>query len=164
MAHKKRLLSVSDRPLSSLSGGLSLDLDYIYAGNPGLLGMDDLPVAKEVKVTLDGKGIEFNRLRPGLGVKLTFADGKPEITAIEAISEKPGYVLKRVDAKAKTITVSFGKEGALEDLPVAEKVYIYLYDKENEGKLSDLDKDMRVSLQMAVIDGRLVVKDIRARK
>jgi Cu/Ag efflux protein CusF len=118
------------------------------ARHPGLLGMDR-------PARCQGRESD---------ITLTFAEGKPEITAIDAISEKPGYVVKRVDAKAKTITVSFGKDGALEDLPVADKVYIYLYDKGNEGKLSDLDKDMRVAIQMGLVDGRLVVKDIRARK
>ena len=161
---KKNLLSVGDGPLPSLSGGLSRDFDVIFAGNPGLMGLDDLPVAKDAKVTLDGTATELKRLRQGLQIKLTFADGKPEITAIEATTPHPGYVLKGVDAKARTITVSFGKDGALEALPVADRAYIYLYHTGNEGKLSDLGKDMRVSIQMGMIDGRLVVRDIRARK
>jgi hypothetical protein len=161
--HRGGTIDVSDTPLPSQSAYLSKDLDITFP-HGGLLTLTGLTVAKDVEVTLDGKAAKLKDLNVGLQAKLRFSEGQLAVSAIDATSRREGHVLKAVDAKQNTITVAIGKDGTLQDLSVAKDVYIYLYDKANEGKLVDLEGGMRMALKIEVENGKLVVKDIRARK
>jgi hypothetical protein len=131
----------------------------------GKLTLEAVAVAKDATITVNGKKGQLKDVRARMRVALKFAEGKPIVTAIDAIKYvEDGPILNAVDAKEGTITVAIGKDGELKKLPVAKDAYIYLFHKGNVGTLADLEPGMGVALKLAIEKDRMVVKDIRAHK
>ncbi|MCI0380543.1 MAG: sigma-70 family RNA polymerase sigma factor [Gemmataceae bacterium] len=145
------------------SQGKRIKLDPLqYVGQ---LGLESLPVARNAKITVDGKVASLKDLRAWMQLTLWLAEDKTVVTAIEAVSPPElAYVLVAVNAAQRSISLAGEKGVLLRDVPVAKDAYIYLNHKRDEGQLPDLEPGMRVALRLTVAEGRFVVREIRATK
>ena len=84
------------------------------------------------------------------------------ITRITAQSNNAYFFLKAVDQTKRTISVAIGTTGLLtvEDLSLTKDTNIQIGTK--DGRLSDLKAGMRVSMEFATENDRIVVSGIRA--
>jgi hypothetical protein len=124
----------------------------------------DLPLGRVVKVSIDGREGKLTDLSASMQVSLRMAADFPEVIQIDATSTRraPDQVLKAVDVANGTISVTVGEKVTLEGIPVDEaEIKI---DDEEDRRLKDLRPGMRVSLDLSVRDGLIVVKRIVARK
>lgn len=158
-----RTIKVSDSPVA---GTNSLDQEnQIFMVDPyGHILLEGLSVAKDAKITLDGKPARLGQLRPGLQLTIRFAENGQTIMSIEAAKPQPELRVKAVDADKNTITVTLGPDRTFKELPVAKDVYIYFYHKGNPGPLKEVEAGMRATIKLVMENGQLIVKDIRVRK
>jgi RNA polymerase sigma factor (sigma-70 family) len=162
---EKRTIQVADAPLLNSLSSIAVGEDAWFHVVQGKLTLEAVAVAKDATITVNGKKAQLKDVRAKMRVTVKFAEGKPIVTAIDAIKYlEDGPILKAVDAKEGTITVAIGKDGELKKLPVAKDAYIYLFHQGNVGKLADLEPGMGVALKLAIEKDRIVVKDIRAHK
>jgi RNA polymerase sigma factor (sigma-70 family) len=131
----------------------------VAAGASRLSGIVlQLSVAKDAGIVIDGQEGKLADLHRGMQIVLQMAKERPTITKIEATT--PGRtIVKAVDVEKKTITVTTGGQ----DWPVslATEVKIAIAGTQ-EAKLSDLKAGMRVNLELAADEDRIVVKAIQA--
>ncbi len=134
-------------------------------GAAGWLALD-LPLAREVTVVIDGKEGKVADLRADLRLSFQLADNSLTIAKITATSvpvPKNESVLREVDAARNTISVSVeGTNVTLEGLAVPEETEISINGATAE--LKDLKGGMRVSMDLLVERGRIVVRAIEARR
>jgi RNA polymerase sigma factor (sigma-70 family) len=134
-----------------------------------------LTVAPDARILADGREAKLEDLKRDMQLSLQMAADKLTITRIEALSPKPAvsYVVKAVDALARTISVTMGPEGpALTDLPLAgdarieaEYVNVVLQGMETQiSELTDLKVGMRVHLELVMDGDKIVVKCIQFSK
>src|SRR5262249_37301734 len=171
-------------------GTLSVDdhATYVQTGNPKLaviatpnglaasrLALLNLPVARDAKITLDGKEAKLKDLAAGMHASLRTEGDDAVITRVEATSPRPGvfrYVLKAVDAKAGTITATLAEKNLdLESVPVADGAQVQFFEGAGGGaalrdaKLEDLQPGMHLALELSADkDRKIVVKSILATK
>jgi hypothetical protein len=171
-------------------GTLSVDdhATYVQTGNPKLaviatpnglaasgLALLNLPVARDAKITLDGKEAKLKDLAAGMHAFLRTEGDDAVITRVVATSPRPGvfrYVLKAVDAKAGTITATLAEKNLdLESVPVAKDAQVRFFEAPGGGaalrdaKLEDLQPGMHLALELAADkDGKIAVKSILATK
>jgi RNA polymerase sigma factor (sigma-70 family) len=160
--------------------------NHIPAGAPRLIlvatpngqaasgfSLDNLAVAEKAKITLDGKEATLKDLKPGMRVQLRSAGDRTVIAKIDAASPRPPvfrYVLKAVDAKKQTLTVTLAdKELDLPDLPVAKDAEIKFLDvnvgaRFQNAKLEDLQPGMHLALELAAEKQQVTVRRIVATK
>jgi hypothetical protein len=135
------------------------------AGSQGIFLSLELPLAKDVRVEIDGRERKVTDLRLGMRLSLRLAKEGLAVVKIDATSRRPGAVpvLKAVDTRTKTITVALGEKVTLEGLSVDEDGT----DLDIEGRtarLTDLKPGMRVSLILRARNGLIVVQKIHAIK
>jgi RNA polymerase sigma factor (sigma-70 family) len=117
-----------------------------------------LPVAKEAEIVIDGRKGRLANLQPGMQVSFQMAADGATITGIDATTSGRA-ILKRVDAEKKTITVKSG--GQEWTAPMGSNAKIVIKDKQ-DAQFSDLKIGMRVDVQLATLEDRIVVKAIQA--
>jgi hypothetical protein len=122
-----------------------------------------LPLGKDFEVLMDGRNGDITALQLGMPVSLRLADGRPEVSRIEARALKPTptYVLRAVDIKKHTISVMIGGRVSLDGLPADAARLEFT---EEDGTFEDLRPGMRVGLTLSAQDGQLVVRRIVATK
>jgi hypothetical protein len=128
------------------------------------LSFRDLPVVEEAEILIDDKKGRLTDLKIGMQINLQIDKERGKITRITAKSKNGNadFFLKAVDHMRRTIRVAVGTTGLLtvEDLSLAKDTNILIGTK--EGQLSDLKAGMRVSLELATENDRIVVSGIRA--
>jgi RNA polymerase sigma factor (sigma-70 family) len=124
----------------------------------GIWKLQEYPVAKDVKVTIDGKPGQFQDLKPGMRVGLHLAPGKSAVAGIEARSPEDA-VLKAADVEKNTITVSTG--GREVTLPLSPRARLSRNGYASF-EFTDLKPGMRLDLQLGSEDDRIVVRALKA--
>jgi RNA polymerase sigma factor (sigma-70 family) len=127
------------------------------------LGIDDLPLARTARVTLDGKEANLAMLKPGMLATLKLAADAPAVARLDAKPPPSGgeAVLKAVDADARTITITLdGKEMTM---AVAADAEIFL-NTIGKSAFKDLTPGLRVLVLLGVDKDRLAVKRLLGRK
>jgi hypothetical protein len=128
----------------------------------------ELPLAKDVKVLIDGKPHKLTDLGRWMQVSLELAEDAPEVAAIKATSSPPGpaLLLEAIKPAQRLILVSIGGKVSMEGIPVAADAEIRIYPDECDiaRLLEDLSPGMHATLGLSVKDGRIVVKRIHARR
>jgi RNA polymerase sigma factor (sigma-70 family) len=153
----KRTLHVADTHAESSWGPDSAEQLFASAG--AQLSLNDLPVAKDARITLDGKEIPLKDLRDGVNLSLKFAKDRPLVTAIEAKTPpRAGYVVKEVNAGKATIILIRGKDAKPLVLTVAPDALLT-----GINRLMDLEAGMHVAVHLQVENGKVIVKDLRVR-
>jgi RNA polymerase sigma factor (sigma-70 family) len=128
------------------------------------LAIEELPLAKEAKVFLDGKPAALVELKMGMRLALKLAAGEPAVARLDARPLPTGneVILKRIDPDAKMITVVLADKELT--LAVAPDVQIFSNAVGRTGSLKDLEAGMSLCLTLGVDKDRLVVKRILAKK
>jgi len=184
----RSVISVSDHirapgpgTIGVINGRTDIVLVTTPAGSAAAgLALRGLRVAKDAKITLDGKAAQLDDLKGSgsigryLVAKLRLQEGGAVVAGIEATSPRPpifSYVLKAVDAKRRTITASLAeKQLELNDLPVSADAKIQQLRVEPAAwlrnlTLADLEPGMFLALELtARDDGQLTVTSILASK
>jgi RNA polymerase sigma factor (sigma-70 family) len=126
------------------------------------LSFRDLPVVEEAEILIDNKKGRLTDLKIGTQINLQIDKERGKITRITAKSQNAYFFLKAVDHMRRTISVGIGTTGlwTVEDLSLANDLNVLIGTK--EGRLSDLLAGMRVSLELATENDRIVVRGIRA--
>ena len=124
----------------------------------GIWKLTDYPVDKGATVVIDGKAGELKDLKPEMRVTLRLVPGKAAIARIDATSPEDA-VVKAIDVKANTITVSTGGTEVTLTLSPKAKVSRNGY---ASYQFTDLKPGMRLDLQLGVEDDRLVVLAVKA--
>jgi hypothetical protein len=133
--------------------------EQLFASAGAQLSVNDLPVGKDARITLDGKEIPLKDLRDGMNLSLKFAADRPIVTAIEAKTPpRAGYVVKEVKADKATIIVTRGKDEKPLVLTVAPDALLT-----GIKTLKGLKAGMHVAVHLQVEDGKVIVKDLRVR-
>jgi len=171
----KGTISVDDHSTYVLTGNRKIT--FIPTGNGNAasgLSLSSLSVDPAVKISVDGKEAKLKDLKAGMRVTLRSGEDQSVITKVEATSPRPPvfrYVLKEVDAKAKTITATLAeKELDLERIPVAKDAQIQFLEggdsvKLRDAKLTDLQPGMHLALGLSVDkDKKIMVRSILATK
>jgi RNA polymerase sigma factor (sigma-70 family) len=160
--------------------------NHIPAGNPRLIlvatpngqaasgfSLDNLTVAEKAKITLDGKEATLKDLKPGMRVQLRTDGDRTVIAKLDASSPRPPvfrYVLKAVDAKKQTLTVTLAdKDLDLPNLAVAKDAEIKFLDvnvgaRFQNAQLEDLQPGMHLALELAAEKEQVTVRRIVATK
>jgi RNA polymerase sigma factor (sigma-70 family) len=152
----KRTLHIADVPAErAWRRGFA---EQLLASAGAQLSLRKLPVARDAKITLDGKEVSLKDLYAGVNLSLKFAKARPVVTAIEAKTPpRAGYVVKEVKASTNTIIVTRGKGDKPLVLTVARGALLDL------GRLEDLKVGTHVALHIEIEDGKLLVKGLRVR-
>jgi hypothetical protein len=126
-----------------------------------------LILAKDVKIFVDGQEGSMKELRSGTQVSLRLAENRPEVTRIDATSNKPApeQVIKAVDVAKKTVSVTIGGKVTLERLPVGGAAIYFSSDPEGRKRtIADLKPGMQVTfMELLVWHDQLVVDLIEVR-
>jgi hypothetical protein len=123
-------------------------IDHGFGGDLVSESASAVPVAKEVRVTIDHKAATFDDLKPGMTVALQLSAVKELVLVVQAYGARVDGVLKVVDAGKHTVSVNIlSAQMTAEGVPVARDAKVMIDGK--EGRLSDLRAGMRVTLQMA---------------
>jgi hypothetical protein len=117
-----------------------------------------LVVAKEAEIVVDGRKGRLANLQPGMQVSFQMAADGATITGIDATTSGRA-ILKKVDVEKKTITVKAG--GQEWTAPMASGAKIVIKGVQ-DAQFSDLKIGMRVDVQLAMLEDRIVVKAIQA--
>jgi multidrug efflux pump subunit AcrA (membrane-fusion protein) len=152
---------------ASGGGAFTLRLNHFQR-----LMLDNLPVARDVRVIIDEGTGKLADLRVGMRLGLRLAADDLVITEIDAHSpeELSDYLVKEVDVAKGTLSVTRAGKAAGKDfrqdflsgLHLDDDVQVHI---ENEARdVTDLKPGMRVALSIEVSSGRLVVVRIQARK
>jgi RNA polymerase sigma factor (sigma-70 family) len=153
----KRTLHIADTH-AERSWGPDL-AEQLFASAGAQLSVNDLPVGKDARITLDGKEIPLKDLRDGMNLSLKFAADRPIVTVIEAKTPpRAGYVVKEVNADKATIIVTRGKDDKPLVLTVAPDALLT-----GINTLKDLKVGMHVAVHLQVEDRKVIVKDLRVR-
>jgi RNA polymerase sigma factor (sigma-70 family) len=153
----KRTLHIADTHAERSWGRHAAE--QIFASAGAQLSLNDLPVGKDVRITLDGKEIPLKGLRDGMNLALKFAKDRPIVTAIDAQTpSRAGYVVQEVIADKATVIVTLDKGDKPLVLTVATDALLT-----GINTLKDLKAGMHVALHLQVVDGKMIVKDLRVR-
>jgi RNA polymerase sigma factor (sigma-70 family) len=107
-----------------------------------------VPVARDVQVTIDDKAARLADLKPNMKVSLQLSAVKELVLAIRASGAKVDGVLKSVDTKNRTISVTLpSAQMTAAGVAVAKDAPVVIDGK--AAKLSDLRAGMRVTLHMS---------------
>jgi hypothetical protein len=140
----------------------------------GVTGLDliDVPVAKGARIIVDGETATLAGLKAGMRLTLRFSPDRPTVIWINAVSSHSGsvYILSAVDAQKRILTVTNSDRQTMKSLPLAKDAKIHEELISLEGrpaktvnlKLSDLKPGMHLVLQLGIVDGELVIRDLRA--
>src|SRR5262249_50153354 len=143
---KKRTLHIADTPAERSWGPNSAESFLASAG--AQLSMRELPVAKDAKITFDGRAVTLKDLHHDVNLSLKFAADKPIVTVLAATTPpQAGYVVKEVNVEKSTIVVTLGKNGQPLTLTVARDAFL---------PRIDALKNLKVGAHVAV---HLVVED-----
>jgi hypothetical protein len=124
----------------------------------GIWKLKEYPVARDVKVTIDGKPGQLQDLKAEMRVALRLAPGKASVASIDARSPEDA-VLKAADVEKNTITViTGGREVTLTMSPRAS----YSRNGYASFQFTDLKPGMRHDLQLGSEDDKIVVRAIKA--
>jgi RNA polymerase sigma factor (sigma-70 family) len=108
----------------------------------------EVQVAKDVQVTINDKAARLADLKPDMKVSLQLSAVQELVLAIRAYGAKVDGVLKSVDARNNTLSVTLpSAQMTAEGVAVAREAKVVIDGK--EGKLSDLRAGMRVTLHMS---------------
>jgi hypothetical protein len=112
---------------------------------------------KTAKVLIDGKKAKFTDLKTKMKVTLQMSVIKRRVMTIDVKGPKVDGVLKAIDEKKRTLSMTIvGPQEGAEAIAIAEDAPIHIDGK--QGKLSDLQTGMPVTVQMsAKTDERVVV-------
>ncbi len=149
--------------LDQLTTWRNVELPITPAGSR--LGVDDLPVAPDAKVFVEGKETVLPALKEGMHLTLKLAAGRPAVARIDArpMPSPEGVVLKATDADAKTITVTLvGKDLTL--VMAADAQITTNTAPVGKAQFKDLEPGMRLSLTLGLDKDRIAVKRVLARK
>ncbi|HEV3445308.1 MAG TPA: sigma-70 family RNA polymerase sigma factor [Gemmataceae bacterium] len=153
----KRTLHIADTHAERSWGPDSAE--HLFASADAQLSLNDLPVGKDARITLDGKEIPLKDLRHGVNLSLKFARDRPIVTVIEAKTPlRAGYVVNGVNADKATIIVTRGKDDKPLVLTVAPDALLT-----GINTLKDLKTGMHVAVHLQVEDRKVIVKDLRVR-
>jgi hypothetical protein len=124
------------------------------------LRLHALPLTKDAKIIVAGKEGKLTDLEAGCIVSLRFAADRLAVRQVTQVPQPYRYVLKALDVKKRTITVSRGREpGAmLEGLPVAKDVQVTVNNQ--VAKLADLKPGTPLAITLSAASGRLVANSI----
>jgi RNA polymerase sigma factor (sigma-70 family) len=148
-------LHIADTP-SERSWGTDA-AEQLLASAGAQLSLRGLPVAKDAKITLDGKELPLKDLHEGVNLSLKFAEDRPIIKTITATTPpRAGYTVKRVDVDKYIIEVTGGKDTKPLVLNVDRNEFV-------SNVLRDLKVGTHVSVHVEVQDGKMVVKELRVR-
>jgi RNA polymerase sigma factor (sigma-70 family) len=136
--------------------GRAGDLLFQTASSPVFL--DDLEVAADADIRVDGKKAKLADLKGGMRVALDLGTEKMAVTRIDASRPQPDMILQAVNAAAQTITVAFRDK--LMDLPVGKDAILDVARDGTKGRLEDLQVGMPVRLILAARGDRIVVTHI----
>jgi RNA polymerase sigma factor (sigma-70 family) len=156
----------------------SLEVDYQEPGLPIIfrpyqrIALDEVPVARDAKVFIDGKKgtladleDKMPKYHDGMRVSLRLGADGATVTRIDATSSPEDAILKATDVEKNTVTVEM--QGKVVTLPLRfdAKVYVGRGEHiEKEGEFTDLKPGMQVALKLGVAKGKVVVKAIKAWK
>jgi RNA polymerase sigma factor (sigma-70 family) len=153
----KRTLHIADTHAERSWG--PHDAEQLFASAGAQISVNDLPVAKDAQITLDDKEITLKGLPDGMNLSLKFAADRPIVTVIEAKTPpRAGYLVKEVHAEKATIIVTGGKDDKPLVLTVAPDALLI-----GINTLKDLKAGTHVAVHLQVEDGKVIVKDLRAR-
>jgi RNA polymerase sigma factor (sigma-70 family) len=153
----RRTLHIAEAPATRLSGSSATDV--LLASAAAQLSLRDLPVAQDAVILFDGKKVELKDLRAGVILTLKLAANRLVVTAITATKPEPsGYVVMAVHADKQTIVVARGQGAKTMSLAVAPNALLRKIDR-----LQDLKVGMHVALHIDIVDGKMIVKDLRVR-
>jgi hypothetical protein len=127
------------------------------------LFLTDLPVARDVRVSIDNAPGKLANLKVGMRLGLRLAADDLVVTGIDAVTPEAlaDCLVKEVDVANQTITVTRSGKDFLSALYVGN-ADVSINDE--EAGLKDLKPGMRVSLSFGANGGRLSVQEINARK
>ena len=140
----------------------------------GVTGLDliDVPVAKGARIIVDGEAATLAGLKAGMRLTLRFSPDRLTVMWINAVSPHSAsvYILSAVDAQKRTLTVTNSDRQTMKSLPLAKDAKLHESLISLEGrpaktvnlKLSDLKPGMHLVLQLGIVDGELVIRDLRA--
>jgi len=170
----KSTIGLNDHLPGGQPGAMVIIATKSGAGAATGLTLNAVGVAADAQIVFDGKPAKLADLKQGLRVRLTISARGDTVAKINATSPPPPvftYLLKGVDAKARTITVSLlEKKLDFDNVPLAPDVEIKRLEINPAARfgditLADLQPGMYLSLQIAGDqDGRLRVTSIWATK
>jgi hypothetical protein len=140
----------------------------------GVSGLDliDVPVAKGARIIVDGEAATLAGLKAGMRLTLRFSPDRLTVMWINAVSPHSAsvYILSAVDAQKRTLTVTNSDRQTMKSLPLAKDAKIHEELISLEGrpaktvnlKLSDLKPGMHLVLELGIVGGELVIRDLRA--
>jgi RNA polymerase sigma factor (sigma-70 family) len=131
--------------------------DHLFPS--GRLVLEDIAVANDAEVIINGKQGEFKNLKKGMRVSLRLAPDRSLVNRIEASSAPSETILKVANAEKNTVTVTLGAKEV--SLPLGSNPKFIILGKDNAG-FDDLKPGMLVDLQLGVAEGKIVVKTVRA--
>jgi hypothetical protein len=158
---KRNVISVK-----ALGIGNSLLAPLVFA--PDRVVLQDVPLAKDAKVFIDGREAKLADLTRDMRLMIRLAEDRSSIRRIEArrvLREQVDVILKSVDLASHSITVGMGGLSTITALPVAKDARIRIEAWSERGLERDLRRlqpGMRVSLELGVEKGRIVVRGMRA--
>jgi hypothetical protein len=135
------------------------------------LSFDGLPLAREAKILIDGQERKAADLKAGMRLWLYLAKERlavARVVAMTKVATQVFYILEGVDVKKRTIVVVAGGNRFTLSVPESASIYEEWTDysgakpDRRDLKLSDLTPLTALVLQLAVEEGRVVVKNIRA--
>jgi hypothetical protein len=135
------------------------------------LSFDGLPLAREAKILIDGQERKAADLKAGMRLWLYLEKERlavARVVAMTKVATQVFYILEGVDAKARTIAVVAGGNRFTLSVPEGASIYEEWTDysgakpDRRDLKLSDLTPLTALVLHLAVEEGRVVVKNIRA--
>src|SRR5262249_40508790 len=124
-------------------------LTILTAGRGGEAKEETFTVAKNAKVTMGREELKLADLKAGAQVGLMLSEDQKEVVAVHvrpALAPGLAAVLKSVDAKAQTVTLT-GRGGEEKTIKVAADAKVQIDGK--EAKLADLRPDDRVQLTLS---------------
>jgi len=122
------------------------------------IALNDLTVAADAVVFIDGRQKQFADLKPGMWVTPKLGPTKTQITRIDATSNEADlYAVSSVNVEQSMIKLRLGGFGV--EFPVAKDARITI--RNEPAKLADLQVGMHVAIELGVADDRIAVKMLR---
>jgi RNA polymerase sigma factor (sigma-70 family) len=122
------------------------------------LVLNELTVAADAQVFIDGQQKQFADLKPGMWLTPKLSPGDGQIARIFATSKEADlYVVWSVNVEQSVLKLRLG--GFAVDFPVTKDARITI--RNQQVKLGDLQKGMPIAIELGVADNRLAVKAIR---
>jgi RNA polymerase sigma factor (sigma-70 family) len=163
---ERRVVSLTDRPDLPRENGLAV-VNGPKGLGPAGVALDDLTVAADATVQLDGRPAALSDLRPDMRVGLRLAVDRLVATRVEARSPKPppvACVIAAVDPVRGTLAVTVtGTDVRMDELVLTPETRIDVVRLRAEqpvvlraGRVADLKVGAAVALDLAVSDAGAV--------